>query len=289
MYYGNNIVGKQKYWTWPYHHGSLPIHGDLHFIEMSSTPLKCQAFYCDKQLFSCITFHMDIHLLYLCNVALHPYATKPIPQHLRAQEDASPHCSCMSMHECTCHWRNRPCTNTWTCNTNACIRPTDLFFPQPKTTYWQSPSKCIMEYLQWRQCMSSLVWKLWLWCIGIHGMEWESHQPHNTHQCVMCSLIYFFALIMALPCSFKLPWKSYVRVRIEVWRNMEMWGRDGEVCHCSQSTMWWHCLFLFQLKPNIFQCNHLLPCKVCTNLHMPYLREIWPIKPIYSCSPSHIE
>jgi len=52
--------------------GSLPIHCDMHFIEISSLPLKCQTFYCDEQLFSCITFHMDIHILYLCNIALHP-------------------------------------------------------------------------------------------------------------------------------------------------------------------------------------------------------------------------
>ena len=40
----------------------------------------------------CTTFHGHTHI-YFYNIALHPYATKPIPQHLQAQEDASPHCS----------------------------------------------------------------------------------------------------------------------------------------------------------------------------------------------------
>ncbi len=88
------------------------------------------------------------------------------------------------------------------------MKPTDPSFPLPKTTFLQSLGKCIMEYLQWRQSMSSPLWILWLLCICIQGMERESHQPHNIHPCVMRSRIYSCALIMALPYSVELPWKT---------------------------------------------------------------------------------
>ena len=81
--------------------------------------------------------------------------------------------------------------------------------------------------------------------------------------------------------------KPCVWVRICVWRNIEMWARNEEVFHCSQSTTWWQCIFFLQLKPNIFQCKHILLCKVCSNPHQPNLKEIWPIKHPFFLAPLH--
>ena len=39
-------------------------------------------------------------------------------------------------------------------------------------------------------------------------MEWESHEPHSTHQYVMRSPTSSCALIMVLPFFVKLPWKT---------------------------------------------------------------------------------
>ena len=90
----------------PWISSSLLIHGDRHFIDMSSTPLKCRALYCDKQLFSCTINLYYIHFKWIytnisiyvemmnnCVHALHPYAITPFLQHPQAQEVASPHCS----------------------------------------------------------------------------------------------------------------------------------------------------------------------------------------------------
>ena len=41
--------------------------------------------------------------------------------------------------------------------------------PLPLMTYSQNQGKCIADYLQWAQDTSSPLWRLWLWCICIHG------------------------------------------------------------------------------------------------------------------------
>ena len=60
------------------------------------------------------------------------------------------------------------------------------------------------------------------------GYGRESHQPHNTHPCVMRSPIYSCALIMALPYSVKLPWKIVclgAHLGLEEHKNVsEGWG-----------------------------------------------------------------
>ena len=67
------------------------------------------------------------------------------------------------------------------------MKPTDPSFPLPKTTFLQSLGKFIVEYLQWRQGMSSPLWKLWLWCIRIQGTKQGSHQPHKYLS--MCNVL----------------------------------------------------------------------------------------------------
>ena len=100
----------------------LFIHGDRQFIYMSRTPLKCGAFYCDTQpyscshqcvlVFSCVCVCVCVRTLYKKVHAFHPYGTNLGPTHPPTQEDASLCCSWRLMHGWIYMWHNWPCTNT---------------------------------------------------------------------------------------------------------------------------------------------------------------------------------
>jgi hypothetical protein len=92
---------------------------------------------------------------------------------------------------------------------------------------------------------------------------------------------------MVLSCSVELPLKTVcldVHVGLEEHKNVnEGWGG----------------LSLFSIDDVVtvplsvaIETQHLpmqtpLPCKVCTNLHWPHLREIWPIKHPFLLAPLH--
>ena len=91
---------------------------------------------------------------------------------------------------------------------NVCREPTDPSSPVPLMTSSQSQGKCIVKNLQLTRYTSSLPWIVWLWCIWIQGMGWQSLPSHNYHPYVMHFPICFCVPSMVPPYYDELPWKT---------------------------------------------------------------------------------
>ena len=151
------------------------IHGDRHFIDMSSSPLKCWALYCDKQLFSCTIGLYYIHFIWIyTNISIYVeimnnciHALHPMPPCLfcntcklkKLHHLIIAKCRCMNELVMISGIVNLAQIQEHVIQVLAWNLLTSLF-PLPKTTISQSPGKCIANYLQWKQGMSSPLWKL---------------------------------------------------------------------------------------------------------------------------------